>query len=105
MKLWVDDVRPAPPGWEWAKTCQQGIDSINECCGRLREVSLDHDLGEKRSGYDVAVHLEGLAARGHLRHLPNLHCHSMNTVGKLRILSVFDSIARFVAQQEPRDGE
>lgn len=46
MKLWVDDVRPAPDGWRWAKTYKEAIEMLHSTPKeRLTDVSLDHDLG------------------------------------------------------------
>jgi len=44
MKLWLDDMRPAPIGWLHAKTVAEAI----ELCERnpqVEKMSLDHDLG------------------------------------------------------------
>jgi len=46
MRLWLDDVRPPPDGWKWARTNAEaktwlqrgGATPVEEC-------SLDHDLG------------------------------------------------------------
>lgn len=43
MKLWHDDVRPAPDGWSWARTNEQAMEHLRS--GRVEEISLDHDLG------------------------------------------------------------
>lgn len=43
MKLWHDDVRPAPEGWVWARTNTEAKSLL--LTGRVTEVSLDHDLG------------------------------------------------------------
>lgn len=42
-RLWVDDLRPAPDGWIWAKTSADGISALSQA--RFTEMSLDHDLG------------------------------------------------------------
>lgn len=42
MKLFVDDLRPAPEGWHWAKTNTEAIRLLATKC--VREVSLDHDI-------------------------------------------------------------
>lgn len=42
-KLWVDDLRPAPEGWHWAKTSAETIAALDE--RRWDVMSLDHDLG------------------------------------------------------------
>lgn len=43
MKLWVDDLRPAPEGWQWAKSSATAILALAECTVEM--MSLDHDLG------------------------------------------------------------
>lgn len=43
MKLWHDDVRPAPEGWVWARTNQEAMHYL--ATGEVAEISLDHDLG------------------------------------------------------------
>lgn len=48
MKLWVDDLRPAPEGWYWAQDSHQAIVILatSAVAGEIIEVmSLDHDLG------------------------------------------------------------
>lgn len=42
-KLWLDDVRPAPDGWMWAKTVAEAQDILKMGC--INTCSLDHDLG------------------------------------------------------------
>lgn len=41
--LWVDDLRPAPPGWTWAKSSAEAISLLTD--GEFTAISLDHDLG------------------------------------------------------------
>lgn len=42
-KLWLDDTRPAPEGWVWAKTVEEAIEvMVNNV---VSHASLDHDLG------------------------------------------------------------
>jgi hypothetical protein len=43
VKLWHDDVRPAPEGWVWART-NSSAKSLLET-RLVTECSLDHDLG------------------------------------------------------------
>ena len=42
-KLWLDDVRPAPEGWEWARTVTEAQRILTD--HDVSECSLDHDLG------------------------------------------------------------
>lgn len=53
MKLWIDDVRPAPDGYVWLKSVNEVIDYIDFLSLDDRYfdlpielVSLDHDAGE-----------------------------------------------------------
>lgn len=42
MLLWLDDLRPAPPGWVWAKTAREALKVL--ASGRVTYASLDCDL-------------------------------------------------------------
>jgi hypothetical protein len=54
IHLWLDDIRPVPDGWYWAKDAPTAIAVLST--GRVIEASLDHDLGEEvPSGYDVVM--------------------------------------------------
>jgi len=43
IKVWHDDIRPAPPGWEWARTNEVALKLLRE--NTVTEISMDHDLG------------------------------------------------------------
>jgi NAD+-processing family protein with receiver domain len=43
LKIWHDDIRPAPPGWVWARTNHEAQILLET--GSVEEISLDHDLG------------------------------------------------------------
>lgn len=43
MRLWHDDVRPAPPGWVWARTNEEAKHHL--LTDKVKEASLDHDMG------------------------------------------------------------
>ena len=43
IDLWLDDIRPAPPGWLRVKTANDA--KLHLVAGRVRRASLDHDLG------------------------------------------------------------
>ena len=55
MNLWLDDRRPAPPGWLAVRTANEARALI--CTGRVREISLDFDLSAAdasgETGFDV----------------------------------------------------
>lgn len=58
MKVYLDDERDCPTGWELAKTTQEAIDFLRT--GRVTHMSLDHDLGDNANGtgYDVLCYME-----------------------------------------------
>ena len=63
MKLWIDDLRPAPVGWVWAKTSQEAIDIFTRSSyvkyenNRIDVVSFDHDLGGSDTSRRVVLFL------------------------------------------------
>lgn len=44
LKVWLDDVRPAPQGWHWVKTVEDAKIALQ--LGDVSHMSLDNDLGE-----------------------------------------------------------
>lgn len=91
MKLWIDDLRKAPPGWIHARNYQQAIMAIRT--GAVDEISFDHDLGEERTGYDVAVFVEQMASQDLIPRM-KWGVHSANPVGKIRIQAAMKSADR-----------
>ena len=83
MKLWVDDVRPAPNGYEWIKTTEGAIDRIKHLgrCGiEIELLDLDHDAGDfAEFGGDYIKILDFLERV--MISIPS-RIHSMNPVGR-----------------------
>lgn len=48
MKIWHDDVRPAPDGWLWAATNAAAQELFAQYS--IEAISLDHDLGAIPTG-------------------------------------------------------
>ncbi len=44
MKLYVDDIRPAPEGWQQARTVTDAIRFLAMFGDQVTEISLDHDI-------------------------------------------------------------
>jgi len=92
MKLWIDDIRPAPQGWRWAKTFAQAIEILQT--QPISTVSFDHDLADGegddgKTGYHIALWLAERAFHGIL--VPETYyVHSANAVGRERIQGVID---------------
>ena len=87
MKLWVDDVRPAPEGYFWTKTVRETITAIREAEGagfKITEISLDHDAGDYGLPDYIRV-LDWLEETG--RNYP-IQIHSMNVVGRMNMEAI-----------------
>ena len=98
MKVWLDDLRSAPPGWVRVRTPEEAIALLET--GDVTEISLDHDLGlmggkRERTGYDVLLWLEREVAEGRwVFPLPEIGVHSANPVGRKRMEQAIASIRR-----------
>ena len=107
MRLWLDDIRPSPPGFDIrVKTAPDAIRFLKS--GKIDEVSLDHDLGEGDdpevdvgTGYDIAVWIE---AKAHDGTLPRLvwNVHSANPVGRQKMEAALQNADRFWGEHESK---
>ncbi len=82
MKLWLDDVRPAPEGYVWYKTVNAAkwdIEHREKCGESIEFIDIDHDAGDyAQYGGDYIKLLDWLEETG--RNYP-IRIHSMNPVG------------------------
>lgn len=82
MKLWVDDVRPAPEGYIWRESVDGTIVSIiyaEKNNIKIDLIDLDHDAGDyAQFGGDFIKILDWMERTG--RNYP-IRIHSMNPVG------------------------
>ena len=94
MKLWVDDVRPAPEGYVWCKSVNEAKHRIRRSCEEIiannsnktlvdyytvEIVDIDHDAGDyAQYGGDYIKLLDWLEETGY--NYP-IRIHSMNPVG------------------------
>lgn len=88
-KIWVDDERGCPPGWWQARDYREALEMIRvasrpQTKHEWERLSLDHDLGQGKSGYDVALYL----AEHELWPTKCVTVHSHNPVGARRICGV-----------------
>lgn len=93
MKIYLDDLRPAPEGWTRAYWPEDAIALLE--AGGVTHVSLDHDLGDDAhgTGYSVILWIEeAVATRGFTP--PEIAIHSANPVGRARMQRGIDAIQR-----------
>ena len=90
MKLWIDDIRPAPDGYIWCSSVDSAkktieiygswVDSDNNIVDYIELIDIDHDAGVyARFGGDYIELLNWLEETG--RNYP-IRIHSMNVVGR-----------------------
>lgn len=83
IKIWVDDLRPVPMGYEGTKSVNETIALIEEIeasGGEIEFLDLDHDLGDyAQYGGDAIKILDYLAERE--KYYP-IKIHTANPVGR-----------------------
>lgn len=96
MKIWIDDLRPAPDGWVHVKTAAEAIELLNN--NVVKEISLDNDLGDGQpEGYIVLDYIEERLARAIMLPPEKIHIHTGNPVARKRMTQTLESINRFMA--------
>ena len=91
MKLWIDDVRPAPQGYTLARSVNEAkaiildteelasVPRMYDCNFCIELIDIDHDAGDfAQFGGDYIKLLDWLEETG--RNIP-IKIHSMNPVG------------------------
>lgn len=82
MKIWLDDLRPAPAGFIWCRSVNEAKNIIakNEKTQPIECIDCDHDLGDYAAdGGDGIKLLDWLLERGTLY---TVALHTMNPVGR-----------------------
>ena len=79
MKIWLDDIRTPPKGHVWCKNYNEAISILKS--EKVSTIDFDHDLGEEKSGYDVAKFI----VENNIK-LNFFKVHSQNLVGKENII-------------------
>lgn len=92
MKLWIDDVRPAPEGYYWLRTVIDAkflIESLGDSfANQIELIDIDHDAGDYASdGGDYIRLLDWLEETG--RSYP-IRIHSQNPVGVANMRAIIE---------------
>jgi hypothetical protein len=108
MKLYLDDERKPPFGWDLVKTANECIAVLGR--GKVEELALDHDLAEEhyepssglyreKTGYDVCLWMvENEVWPKHII------LHSLNPVGRLNMKQLLTRYAPAGVVIEERPG-
>lgn len=91
VKIWVDDLRPVPVGYEGTKSVDETIALIEEIeadGGEIELLDLDHDLGDYAEfGGDAIKILDYLAER---ETFYPIEIHTANPVGRANMERMID---------------
>lgn len=83
VKIWVDDLRPVPMGYEGTKSVEETIaliEEVEDLGGEIELLDLDHDLGDyAKYGGDAIKILDYLAER---ETFYPIEIHTANPVGR-----------------------
>jgi hypothetical protein len=99
IRLWLDDCRPAPPGWTLAETPDQAISILRSA--RVTHVSLDFHLADGRKGDEVAEWIKDAAYRGRLPRLA-WACHTADREAARRMARILEAADLFWDDAECR---
>jgi hypothetical protein len=94
MKIWVDDIRPAPEGFIWCQSTNEALRLIVPNISDVEILHLDHDMGDTFGG-DAIIILDELERKAHrdnnfaeaVRKI-TFKLHSANPVGVANMRSV-----------------
>ena len=92
MKLFVDDLRECPEGWELARTINEAIRIL--ATGYVEEVSLDYDIrcNHNTKKPHCCETFEAVAYYiAKIDYLPIIHYHTGNILGKQKMTDILKS--------------
>lgn len=98
MRVYLDDERATPEGWVRVYWPSEAIALLET--GNVKELSLDHDLGddERGTGYDVVLWIEeAVVLRGFA--LPKIQVHSANSSAREKMLAGIRSIEQHASSR------
>lgn len=98
MKVYLDDERDTPDGWERVYWPDEAIALLKT--NQVTEISLDHDLGDDKrgTGYDVVLWIEQAVALESFVP-PKIRVHSANSSARLKMEAGIDAIYRRIRRQ------
>jgi hypothetical protein len=91
MKIWIDDVRPAPEGYHWCQSVNEAKGFIEGCLkwnGKIELLDLDHDAGDY--AYDGGDYIKLLDWLEEIGINYPIHIHSMNPVGVANMRAIIE---------------
>lgn len=96
-KLWLDDSRPAPPGWVRAETVADALREL--ATGAVTLVSLDYHLHGSEKGHSVASWIREAAYDGTLPRL-EWRTHTSDPAGAAHLRQLLEDADLFWDDRE-----
>lgn len=93
VRLWLDDLRPAPEGWVHAYSVNAAIEVMRS--QRVSTASLDHDLGVHAFNGGDGVALVDWMVEHEVWPNEGIRVHSFNPVGSRNMLRTIDRYSPF----------
>lgn len=105
IKLWLDDIRPAPEDWVHVKSVNEAIEVMET--GEVVFASLDHDLGVWTSEGGSGVKLTDWMAENDCWPSRGIRVHSSNPSGVQTMLATVDRYGSYPSRRRfiPTRGE
>ena len=89
IKIFLDDIRPCPDRWVPARDYNEMIMLLEKHKGEVEEISLDHDLGTIRTGYDVCKWI----VENEYWNMKKITIHTANPVGSKNMIQLLSRYA------------
>jgi hypothetical protein len=90
MKVYLDDIRSPLDDWDVIVRNYESCIEILKT-GKVTELSLDHDLGTERTGYDVLCWIEFHVKEENFK-TPIIYVHSSNPVAQEKMILTVEKI-------------
>lgn len=89
MKVYVDDNRKCPVGWELARNYKEAITLLRT--GEVTCIDMDYDLGERKNGVDI-MHWIQISVKSGKIPKPEIFYHSANPFGNQEMIRIGSEI-------------
>ena len=88
INIFLDDLRDYPNDFVVARNYRDCIDLLNN--NRVKIMTFDHDLGEEKTGYDVAKYIVEMGIENSDFWPQLIYIHTSNPVGRNNIYQLLD---------------
>ncbi len=93
--VYLDDERTPNKYWFIVRTAEECIDLLRDY-KTINALSLDHDLGTEKTGYDVLVWIELAVHEDAMYYPPRIHIHTGNTSAEIKMKAAKNKIERML---------